>query len=177
MSGNGHRPNGTVERPPGDQPEQTAVRREGERTFRFRRRGTGRGGAGSGANASRGESVELLRAELMLLREENARLAQAHHQPPGVAGLLRQAHVTRVPEAIAHDSADELVQLMTDYAVMRETLLLACDEMESSLAALRARLAALPTALAPADPHPASNGNGSAGAAAVLIGIDKGALQ
>jgi hypothetical protein len=58
---------------------------------------------------------------------------------------------------------------------MRETLLLACDEMESSLSALRARLASLPADLAPADPFPGSNGEGSAEAAAVLIGIDKGA--
>jgi hypothetical protein len=79
----------------------------------------------------------------MLLREENARLKAERHHLPRVATLLGNAAASAGAPA-EDDPGDELAQLMTDYVVMRETLLVACDEFEGALAALRERLAMLP---------------------------------
>ena len=90
-----------------------------------------------------GESLGALRAELVLLREENARLKAAGHQEPDLGALLDRARSLPAGGAGADDRADEAAQLLVEGMVMRESLLGLCQEIGRSMAALEARLAAL----------------------------------
>jgi hypothetical protein len=89
-----------------------------------------------------GEALAL-QAELVLLREENARLKAAGHQEPDLGALLDRARSLPAGGAGADDRADEAAQLLVEGMVMRESLLGLCQEIGRSMAALEARLAAL----------------------------------
>jgi hypothetical protein len=86
-----------------------------------------------------------MRAELVLLREENARLKAAEHEPPSFGRLLSRAR--SLPGAqIAHEEyADEAAQALIDVVVLRESLLEVCAELECAMGAVRARLGAIAT--------------------------------
>ena len=77
-----------------------------------------------------GESLAALEAELVLLREENARLKAAEHEPASFGRLL--SHARTLPGAqMAHEEyADEAAQALIDVVVLRESLLEVCTEHE-----------------------------------------------
>jgi hypothetical protein len=111
------------------------------------------------------EPLAVLHAELVLLREENARLRGAQHQREEIGRLLGRARALPSTAAADRDGfGDDAEQLLIDGLVIRESLLEICEEIERSMVAFGARLAALaaPAAdhAAPATSEPFSNGHG-----------------
>ena len=101
-----------------------------------------------------GESLQALRAELILLREENARLKAAPHQSPDIARLLARARaLPEPPDAAA--LADEATRLLIEGMVMRESLLEICQEIERAMVSFEAKLKAL-------DPNASEDGRARA---------------
>jgi hypothetical protein len=88
-----------------------------------------------------GESLGALRAELVLLREENARLKTARHQGPDIGGLLERAR--SLPGARVDDVGDETTRVLVEGLVIRESLLEICQEIERAMVSFEARLKAL----------------------------------
>ena len=89
-----------------------------------------------------GESLSALRAELVLLREENARLKAAPHQAPDIVQLLGRAR--SAPAGIDADNvADETTRVLVEGLVIRESLLEICQEIERAMVSFEARLKAL----------------------------------
>lgn len=130
------------------------------RRFRPGRRATDRW-AGSA------ESLAALEAELVLLREENARLKIAsHRESPDVTALLNRTRAVR-SATVDHDSAsDEVTQLLVEALVIRESLMEICEELERSMVAFQAKLGALAAATAhdelePPEDEEESERNGS----------------
>ena len=108
----------------------------------------GRGGSGAGTRTSRrsrsrASRSAALRAELVLLREENARLKAAPHQAPDIARLLGRAR--SLPTARVDDDsvADETTRVLIEGLVIRESLLEICQEIERAMVSFEARLKAL----------------------------------
>ena len=97
------------------------------------------------ADDDAGEAIATLRAELLLLREENSRLKAAQHQPADVGRLLDRARSLSSPDADADRRTrdDETAQLLVDGLVIRESLLEICQEIERSMVAFEAKLNAL----------------------------------
>lgn len=85
-------------------------------------------------------AAEEARAELVLLREENARLKAARHQLPSFDRVVGQARSLLGPDARGGDRADEATDLLVEIVVLRESLVAVCEELERSLAAVRGRL-------------------------------------
>ena len=101
------------------------------------------------------ESLVALRAELLLLREENARLKAAPHRGPDVGAVLGQAR--SIPGVRTDDDiADETTRVLVEGLVIRESLLELCNEIERAMVAFEARL----TALQPPAIINGSDGNG-----------------
>jgi hypothetical protein len=108
-----------------------------------------------------------LEAEIVLLREENARLKLAgFHERPDLAGLLERARAVG-ESATDHDSAtDETTDMLVEALVIRESLLEICRALERSMVAYQAKLNALLDATvqarraAPDEEVPHRNGNG-----------------
>jgi hypothetical protein len=89
-----------------------------------------------------GESLGALRAELVLLREENARLKAAPHQGPDIALLLGRARSAPLrPDDV--NVADETTRVLVEGLVIRESLLEICQEIERAMVSFEARLKAL----------------------------------
>ena len=86
------------------------------------------------------QSVPEMRAELVLLREENARLKAAEHEPPSFGRLLARARSLPAAQVPNEEYADEAAQVLVEVVVLRESLLEVCQELERSMAAVRARL-------------------------------------
>jgi hypothetical protein len=103
---------------------------------RFRR-------ADVGPGLEEGDALSALHAELVLLREENARLKAAEHDQPGLASLLARTRAHPAQLATIDDLADGAADLMVEGMVMRESLLEVCQEIMRSLAAVEAKLRAL----------------------------------
>ena len=95
------------------------------------------------ALAVAGESLGALRAELVLLREENARLKAAPHQSPDLTRLLDRAR--SLPTARVDDDclADETTRVLIEGLVIRESLLEICRQMERAMILFQGRLRAL----------------------------------
>jgi hypothetical protein len=93
-----------------------------------------------------GESLGALRAELVLLREENARLKAAPHQPPDISSLLGRAR--SLPDLRVDDAsvADDTTRVLVEGLVIRESLLEICQEIERAMVSFEARLKALESA-------------------------------
>jgi len=91
------------------------------------------------------EAIAALRAEILLLREENSRLKAAQHQRADVSRLLDRARSLSGPDANPdrHSLDDETAQLLVDGLVIRESLLEICQEIERTMVAFEARLNAL----------------------------------
>jgi hypothetical protein len=96
------------------------------------------------------EPLAALHAEVVLLREENARLRGAQHQRAEIGRLLGRARA--LPStAVDRDSVgDDAAQLLIEGLVIRESLLEICEEIERSMVAFEAKLGAL---AAPAIDH------------------------
>ena len=107
----------------------------------------------------------MLRAELILLREENARLKVAQHRAPDLGSILARAR--SLPTAdLDRDSVDDATtRVYVEGLVIRESLLEICQGIERAMVAFEAKLRALQSA-APEPPstHGTSNGHGPPGA-------------
>ena len=95
------------------------------------------GAAGSGA---------ALEAEVVLLREENARLKAARHQRHNVGDMLERTRSLRSTEVDSGALADDTAQMLVEGLVIRESLIEICHEIERSMVIFEARLDALATA-------------------------------
>jgi hypothetical protein len=87
-----------------------------------------------------------LEAEVVLLREENARLKAARHQQNTVGDLLERARALRAEEIDCGNLADETGQMLVEGLVIRESLIEICDEIERAMVVFEARLDALASA-------------------------------
>ncbi|WP_445149589.1 hypothetical protein [Baekduia sp. Peel2402] len=82
-------------------------------------------------------------AELLLLREENARLKAAQHQRADVSRLIGRARSLTNAE-LDHDSlSDDAEQLLVEGLLIREALMEICQEIERSMVAFEGKLNAL----------------------------------
>jgi acetyl-CoA acetyltransferase len=112
-----------------------------------------------------GEPLASVHAELVLLREENARLKAAQHRRADVSRLLDRARSLPAATADSGGASDDTAQLLFDGLVIRESLLEICREIERAMVAFEAKLDALATAAVerpgPAAPEHAGNGHGS----------------
>ena len=108
-----------------------------------RRRRFERPPAGSAGGA---DSRAALEAEVVLLREENARLKAARHQRYNVGDLLERTRSLRTEELDRGNLADETAQMLVEGLVIRESLIEICHEIERSMVIFEARLDALASA-------------------------------
>ena len=118
----------------------------------------------AGGPAGVAESRAELEAEVVLLREENARLKAARHQQHDVGKLLERTRSMRTQELDRGQLADETAQMLVEGLVIRESLLEICREIERSMVAFEAKLDALATMAIdrPAAAGPEhGNGNGA----------------
>ena len=90
-----------------------------------------------------GESLGALRAELILLREENARLKAGPHQGSDIARLLGRARSMSAAALDDASVADETTRVLIEGLVVRESLLEICQEIERAMVSFEARLKAL----------------------------------
>ena len=100
--------------------------------------------AGAGAEAP--DARAALEAEVVLLREENARLKAAQHQRHNVGKLLERTRSLRDQELDHGNLADETAQMLVEGLVIRESLIEICHEIERSMIVFEARLDALASA-------------------------------
>lgn len=113
-------------------------RQGGHRRRRFQRPAAGAPGA-TDARAA-------LEAEVVLLREENARLKAARHQRQNVGKLLERTRSLRDEEFDRGNLGDETAQMLVEGLVIRESLIEICHEIERSMVVFEARLEALSSA-------------------------------
>jgi hypothetical protein len=102
-----------------------------------------------------------LEAEVVLLREENARLKAARHQQHNVGDLLERARSLRAEEIDRGNLADETAQMLVEGLVIRESLIEICHEIERAMVVFEARLDALASAadqLVPLQGRPEARG-------------------
>jgi hypothetical protein len=90
------------------------------------------------------ESLSELHAELVLLREENARLKAAEHKGPDIDGLLIRARSLSAARDDDAGLADESQRVLVEGLVIRESLLEICRQIERAMGSFEARLRALP---------------------------------
>ncbi len=90
------------------------------------------------------ESLSELRSELVLLREENARLKAAEHKGPDIEGLLTRARSLSAARDDEAGMADETTKVLVEGLVIRESLLEICRQIERVMISFEARLRALP---------------------------------
>ena len=113
-----------------------------------------------------GDPLDSVHAELVLLREENARLKAAQHRRADVGRLLDRARSLPAATADSGGASDDTAQLLFDGLVIRESLLEICREIERAMVAFEAKLDALATAAVDRPSTAAyehgGNGNGSA---------------
>jgi hypothetical protein len=122
-----------VRRPPAEGPE--------EPRRRFRRR------TDQVADAIRDpEGVAALHAELLLLREENARLKASQHQRADVSRLIGRARSLAAAELDRDSVSDDVEQLLVEGLLIRESLLEICQEIERAMVAFEGKLNALAAA-------------------------------
>jgi hypothetical protein len=93
-----------------------------------------------------GDPLDSVHAELVLLREENARLKAAQHRRADVGRLLDRARSLPAATADSGGASDDTAQLLFDGLVIRESLLEICREIERAMVAFEAKLDALGTA-------------------------------
>ena len=106
---------------------------EVDRTRRFSRRTDQPGGET--------DALAELHAELVLLREENARLKAAEHAGPDIEGVLGRAR--RLSEAKIDTDEDEATSVLVEGLAIRESLLEICGQIERVMVRFETRLRAL----------------------------------
>jgi hypothetical protein len=118
--------------------------------FRRFRSSAGRGGVDAGYL----ESVE---AELVLLREENARLRFRGAQSPDADSMIERLKALSVAQPPSEDHRDEAWHLVSEALAMREVLIDVCKEIGQTMITLQTRLSELgldlPDRIAPPTPH------------------------
>ena len=87
-----------------------------------------------------------LEAEVVLLREENARLKAAQEQRHSVGTMLERTRSLTNRELEPGNLSDETAQMLVEGLVLRESLIEICQEIERSMVIFEARLDALATA-------------------------------
>ena len=139
---------------------QDAHRPDGNSNGDRRKRRIGRRRADArGADAASERAA--LQAELVLLREENARLKSAEHRGPDIGALLTRARSLPIARPDRESVDDETTRVLVEGLVIRETLLEICQDIERAMVAFEAKLRALEAA-APGPPTspPSRNGHG-----------------
>lgn len=86
------------------------------------------------------QSLEEALAELVLLREENARLTAAAHEPPNLGRVVARLRSLAGGRNGHDEHGDDVAQMLVNGVVLRESLLEVCRELERSIAAIRASL-------------------------------------
>ncbi len=99
-------------------------------------------GAQPGAERAVSAEEQELRLELMLLREENARLRADRRQPTDLGVVIRQLRQL-AGDAGDQDAADDVFAALAEVLVIRTEVDAVCVELEAALAAVRGRLARL----------------------------------
>jgi len=119
--------------PGGFLPDGARTGEPAARRLRFRRRRANHG-------AAAGDPMEETHAELVLLREENARLKAARHQLPSFGHVVGRMRSLPTGDDDAEDAADEAAEMLAEVSVMRESLLEVCEELNRTMDLVRARL-------------------------------------
>jgi hypothetical protein len=83
-----------------------------------------------------------LKLQLMLLREENARLKSARHQPASPGSVIDRARVLAVSNDDA-DALDDAWTVLSECLAIREGLDQVCAELQNAIDGVRQRLASL----------------------------------
>lgn len=110
---------------------------------RFRRNlGRFRGDANGQDHAESLHNEAELKLQVMLLREENARLKAASRHPSDVATLIDQLRLLGATHGDG-EMLDEAWTLLSECLVIREGLEQACIEIQAAISAVRIRLGAL----------------------------------
>jgi len=130
--------------------------RSREPLARFRRRiGQLRGDADElGGDAAPSEDADL-KLEIMLLREENARLKAQRHRPSDIDTLIEHMRRLSADKGDA-EMVDEAWTLLSECLVIREGLEQACEEIQSAIGAVHGRLRNLAARLDDAVPEGSS---------------------
>jgi hypothetical protein len=89
------------------------------------------------------QDIAAVHAELLLLREENARLKAAQHQRADVNRLIGRARSLAAAELDQDSVSDDVEQLLVEGLLIRESLLEICQEIERSMVAFEGKLNAL----------------------------------
>jgi hypothetical protein len=90
------------------------------------------------------DDEEGLKLQVMLLREENARLKAGHQKPSDLGSLIESVRTLSDP-ADPNELVDESWGVLAECAVLREGLDQACIEIQAALNSVRERLATLGT--------------------------------
>lgn len=86
-----------------------------------------------------------LRLELMLLREENARLKSARHRPASTGTAIDRVRMLTDADG---DTVDDAVAILSECLAIREGLEQTCTEVQAAMEAVRRRLALLTEGIA-----------------------------
>ena len=113
----------------------TAAESERPQPFRRFRSSAGRSSGDAGY-------LESIQSELVLLREENARLRFQRAQPPGAESMIERLKALSVASA-SEDHRDEAWHLVSEALVMREVLIDVCKEIGQTMITLQTRLSEL----------------------------------
>jgi hypothetical protein len=94
--------------------------------------------------------LEMLEADTLLLREENARLRVKLEAPPDAGHVIERLRALPAPPAddSSNSGEDDSWQLLTELVVMRNSLIEICREIGQAMAGLETRLAELEIPLA-----------------------------
>lgn len=94
-----------------------------------------------GPPVGEGAALMALHAELVLLREENARLKAAEHELPGLGSLMRRVKaLSCAGPSMGEEIGDEAAHMLAETLVLRESMLEASQEIRRSLEAVERRL-------------------------------------
>jgi hypothetical protein len=110
--------------------------------------------------AGESDSLDAVRAEVLLLREENARLKAAQHQRADVSRLIGRARSLAAAEPDRDSISDDVEQLLVEGLLIRESLLEICQEVERSMVAFEGKLNALVAVKAQRDDAEIEQGDG-----------------
>jgi hypothetical protein len=120
--------------------ETTTARRNLQPFGRFRRNAV-RGSAEAQRHDEELDEEADLQLQVMLLREENARLKAGRHRPSDVGTMIDELRLVASEEE--GDLLDDAWSLLSECLVIREGLAQACVEIENAVGSVRQRLATL----------------------------------
>jgi hypothetical protein len=115
---------------------------DSERPGGFRQRLRAVGREGRPAHDQRTEQLEDLELQVLLLREENARLRMAGSGRARIGGAIEEIRRLELARD-EQDLGDDMWSAIAELLVLREGIDAACAQMETALAAVRERLSDL----------------------------------